>query len=99
MPRWPRSLAAAALVCGACAWSRVPEPEPGACAVAISVDVHLPLGLESAAQVVYFARVDGGQGVERDTLLASSVTRDGRLYLLNAPPGEYVAVAAEWTET
>jgi hypothetical protein len=93
------SLLALVLLAGACVWTPfVPEPQgPELGGLGVQVEVRAPIGLfKDTAQTVYFARVDGGEGVERGSVLLSTLSCGDRIYLLNAPPGEYVAVAAEW---
>jgi hypothetical protein len=82
---------------GACATSYiVPRPaSPEAAGVAIDVEIKAPIAIFFAkAQVVYFARLDGGEGLQRGGVVASMMAADGRAYLLNVPAGEYAAVAA-----
>jgi uncharacterized protein len=85
----------------ACATSYVvPKPQrPEAAGLAIDVDVEAPVGLfTSEAQIVYFVRLDGAEGLQRSAVLQSTMAIDGRAYLLNVPAGEYAAVAAAETK-
>jgi hypothetical protein len=51
-----------------------------------------------AAHTVYFVRVERRDILSGD-LIHSNFARGGRVYLLNAPRGEYVAVGARYTAT
>jgi hypothetical protein len=74
----------------------VPEPhQAGEAAIGIDLVLQAPAGgLRVPAEVVYFARMDAAGGTYGAPLLASSYSKDGRVYLLNVPPGTYVAVGA-----
>jgi len=78
----------------------VPRPQrPEIAGLAIDVDVEAPVGLfTSEAQIVYFVRLDGAEGLQRSGVLQSTMAIDGRAYLLNVPAGEYAAVAAAETK-
>jgi len=43
---------------------------------------------------VYFARIDGEDGLLQQNIARSNYVKDGRAYLLNARPGTYVVVGA-----
>jgi len=49
------------------------------------------------ADVVYFARACADQEKCEATVYASSYAKDGRVYWLNVPPGDYVAIAASFS--
>ncbi len=48
------------------------------------------------ADVVYFAKACADQERCEETVYASNYAKDGRVYWLNAPPGDYVAIAASF---
>ena len=63
--------------------------------IAISVKIKRPLGWPTDdAQQVYFIKVDGNAGIHSSTVIQSNFEKDGMVYLLNADPGDYSAVAA-----
>jgi hypothetical protein len=73
-----------------------PEPEmPESAGIGIRVKVYAALGIASqAAQAVYFVRLpDGAESIRETEVISSNYARDGYVYLLNAPPGRYAAVA------
>jgi len=80
-----------------CAAVPVPKMEQtDASGIAISVKVKAPpfgFPTESAVKV-FFARIDGSGSIQQSEVIPSNYNKDGRVYLLNATPGEYVAVAA-----
>ena len=60
----------------------------------LSIDVTKKfLGLSWKAYKIYFAKVDSEGSLLQQSIIRSNYTRDGRVYLLNARPGTYVAVA------
>lgn len=64
-------------------------------ALAIDVLVKPPMGGGGRDPVqVYFARVEGVDGLMQQTIVRSNYVKDSRAYLLNARPGTYVAVAS-----
>ena len=71
-------------------------PERGG--IGISVQVRPPNGLaifNRASQRVYFVRVDGEKGLfAQDQFILSNYSAEGWVYLLDAPPGRYAAVAS-----
>ncbi len=69
--------------------------QPDSSGIGISVVLRPPSRLGSYdAQVVYFARLDAERDIRQASVIPSDYAKDGRVYLLNVPPGEYVAVAA-----
>lgn len=82
---------------GACAtMDLVPSPErPEVSGLAIEVALSAPIAVfADDAQVVYFVRLDGAEGLQRSAVIPSTLATGGRAYLLNVPAGEYAAVAA-----
>jgi hypothetical protein len=63
--------------------------------IGIEVWLNFPHGFSKrGASVVYFTRFGADQEGREETVYASNYQKDGRVYLLNVPPGDYVAVAA-----
>jgi hypothetical protein len=79
-----------ALTCSA------PKPaSPDAALLGVRISIETDFGLaKTSTEEVYFARVDEGGGLSRDALIPSNYTRDGYVFLINAEPGTYAAVAA-----
>ena len=70
------------------------EAPAGARAALIAIKV-VPRSLET--RLVYFVRVEeGGDPLSGQVLIPSNYFEDGYVYLLNATPGHYAAVAAAW---
>lgn len=92
-------LLAAGLVAGCATRAVVPSPaDADSAGTGIEVTLRGPLGLPTYdADVVHFARVDPETARVGTSLLSTSHTRAGRAYLLDVPPGEYVAVAATFS--
>lgn len=64
----------------------------------IAIKLRGPLGFPTYdAQIVYFVRLDAGRDLHPETVYVSNFAKDGRVYLLNAAPGEYAAIAASFT--
>jgi hypothetical protein len=105
LPKSERPRSAAVLVaislagCAATPPELKPEPyEAQKAAIGIEVSLQAPAGsLRNAAEVVYFTTLDAGSGAPGTRLITSSYSKDGRVYLLNVPPGTYVAVAARFS--
>lgn len=96
---WSVSLAAALWLLGCATMPSTPVPaaQPESGGIGIAVRLAPPLGPARDGEAVYFVRLDAaGQPADR-TIQLSNVSRDGRLYLLNVPPGRYAAVAAHFT--
>jgi hypothetical protein len=71
-----------------------PDPERGTIAVAIDAKPPMKIGKMPAVQV-YFANVDAGvDPFGAVDVIPSSYSARNQAYLLNAPAGRYVAVAA-----
>ena len=86
----------ATITLGGCATVPVP-PLRGSesSGLGIVVTLRAPIGIFGATpSVVYFAKVDNDDGLLQQQVVRSNYSNDNRLYLLNAPPGSYVAVAA-----
>jgi hypothetical protein len=74
----------------------VPAPDPQKGAIAISLRGWSPMGAKRLQAVkVEFVRIDDGTDpYAAPTVIDSNLSgKDGRVYLLNAEPGRYVAVA------
>lgn len=68
-------------------------PSEALAGIAIAVRFHPPLGPTHDAETVYFVPLDSaGQSIDA-RLIESNWASDGYVYLLNVPPGQYVAVA------
>ena len=83
---------------------RAPEPiDPERGAIGIQASMRKPIGIGSdAAQIVYFARLEEGDGIETvyacENVVATNFAEGDRLLLLNARPGTYAAVAATFAK-
>ncbi|MCF6208985.1 MAG: hypothetical protein L3J61_06365, partial [Ghiorsea sp.] len=66
-------------------------------AIGISLEIDAPLGFAWLKphndEIVYFIRVDHSQNMLQPSFIQSNYAKDGRIYLLNALPGEYMAIA------
>lgn len=63
--------------------------------IAIDATIKAPIGMFSnKPRQIVFARIDGESGILQHSVHRSTFVEDGRAYLLNVPPGTYVAVAA-----
>jgi hypothetical protein len=74
----------------------LPEPNPERGAIAVTMRCRAPAGTKSPAVQVHFVRL--GDDVDiyaADSVISSNFSDDKQVYLLNARPGSYVAVAAE----
>jgi hypothetical protein len=71
--------------------------QSGSSAIGISLEIEAPFGFgwltSKSAEVVYFIRVDNNQSIFQSSVIRSNFGKDGRVYLLNVLPGEYMAVA------
>jgi len=98
MRRMTKALALAVLALAGCATGLPARSGPERGGIGISVQVRPPIGLAiftRASQRVYFTRVDGEQGLfAQDHVILSNYSADGWVYLLDAPPGRYAAVAS-----
>lgn len=85
-----------AIILGGCATTQpIPElSQPQSAGFGIDVALKAPIGIFSAKpDQVYFAKIDGEDGLLQQQVIRSNYSKDGRAYLLNARPGTYVAVA------
>jgi hypothetical protein len=90
---------AASLLAGCAGPPELPK-SPESLGVAISVEARTPWGLSSSlANRVYFLRIDDdARGVvdfSRGELFTSNYTNGDYVFLLDTPPGRYVAVACQ----
>lgn len=93
------TLLVAGLAAGCVTRAVVPPPANADSAGAgIEVTLRGPLGFPTYdADVVHFARVDPVTARAGTSLLSTGHARAGRAYLMDVPPGEYVAVAATFS--
>lgn len=86
----------AILLSGCATTQPIPElSQPQSSGLAIEVSLKAPIGIFSAKpDQVYFAKVDGEDGLLQQQIVRSNYSKDGRAYLLNARPGTYIAVAS-----
>jgi hypothetical protein len=77
----------------------IPSPEdPESSAIGIRFETHVPI-FGHQPSVVFFAKIGNGDDATQSQVIRSNFARRGRLYLLNPPPGKYVAVAsARWNQ-
>lgn len=83
----------------AAAWAAtppLPAPDPGRGSVAISIRDKAPSACShSSAVQVFFVRLDEETDLlKAETVLPSNFSRGKQVFLLNAKPGRYVAVAS-----
>jgi hypothetical protein len=85
-----------ALLATGCASVPVPRMEdPQTSAIGIQVETQAPAGIFShKPDRIFFVRIDGEGNIEQNQVIPSNFAKDGRIYLLNAKPGKYAAVAA-----
>jgi hypothetical protein len=100
------SISMAALVVAlsvACASTPPPDPVgPDSGGLAVKIETHAPISLwsESIPQVFFVSLETTEDGrLESQEILSSNDTADGYAYLLNVPPGRYVAVACSREQT
>jgi hypothetical protein len=73
----------------------LPSPDPERGALAVTVRGRFPLGQKAPAAQVYFVRVDDDADMfSAESVIPSNFSKKKQVYLLNAKPGRYVAVAA-----
>lgn len=79
-----------------CASMPVPRLEdPQTSAIGIEVETQAPVGIfRNKPDRIFFVRIDGEGDITQNQIIPSNFARDGRIYLLNAKPGKYAAVAA-----
>lgn len=74
----------------------LPAPDPARGAIAVTVRGRFPLGQKGPAVQVYFVRLgDDVDMFAAEFVVPSDFSKKTQVYLLNAKPGRYVAVAAE----
>ena len=86
----------AILLTGCATTQPIPElSQPQSSGLGLQVSLRAPIGIFSAnPDQIYFAKIDGEDGLLQQQIIRSNYIKDGRAYLLNARPGTYVAVAA-----
>lgn len=86
----------AALLTGCATTQPIPAiSQPKSAGMAIDVTLKAPIGIFSnKPDQIYFARIDGENGILQQQIIRSNYSIESRSYLLNARPGTYVAVAA-----
>jgi hypothetical protein len=90
-----------AIILGGCATTQpIPEvSQPQSSALVIDLTLKAPIGIVSnKPDQIYFARIDGEEGLLQQQIIRSNYVKDGRAYLLNARPGTYVAVGAFFSQ-
>jgi hypothetical protein len=92
------SLALAVFALAGCATGLPARSGPERGGIGISINVRPSIGLPiftRESQRVYFVRVDGEKGLfTQDHVILSNYFADGWVYLLDALPGRYAAVAS-----
>jgi hypothetical protein len=93
----PRTLLVLGLLIGSllgCA--SIPSPEDSeSSAIGIRFETHVPIfGQLHLPSIVFFVRTENDDDLAQSQVIRSNFARSGRLYLLNAPPGKYAAVAS-----
>lgn|SRR5204862_1242452 len=72
----------------------IPRAEdPDSSAIAIRFETQVPV-FGHVPSTVFFARIEDDGEIAQDQVIESNFARRGRVYLLNAAPGKYVAVAS-----
>jgi len=72
-----------------------PDPARGSLAITLETKPPIKIGTMSANQV-YFVRLDEGEKLsDGESVIPSNFSGKNQIYLLNAKPGRYVAVAAQ----
>ena len=79
-----------------CASMPVPRmADPQASAIGIQIKTQAPIGIFSnKPDRIYFVKLDNEGDITQNQFAPSNFAKDGRIYLLNAEPGKYAAVAA-----
>jgi hypothetical protein len=74
-------------------------PDPGRGIIGVTIKVISPAKIGSTpASAVFFVRVvDDADRFAAESLISSTYTKGGNVYLLNAKPGRYVAVGCTYT--
>jgi len=74
----------------------LPEPNPERGAIAVKMRGRFPAGNKAPAVQVYFVRLrEEADRYGAEAVIPSNFSRDKQVYLLNARPGRYIAVAAQ----
>lgn len=95
-------LAPLVLLIAGCASMPVPRMgDPQTSVVGIQVEIQAPIGIfSSKPDRIFFVRIDGEDDITQTQVIPSSFAKEGRIYLLNAKPGQYAAVVAfSWRRT
>ncbi len=72
----------------------IPSPEdPQSSAIGIRFETRVPI-YGHLPHIVFFVRTENDSDIAQSQVIRSNFARRGRLYLLNAPPGKYAAVAS-----
>lgn len=76
----------------------VPEPDSARATIAVSIEGKPPAGFGKMTGVqVSFVRVQDDEDIlNAEYVITSNYSRNGQVYLLNARPGRYVAVATQF---
>lgn len=84
-----------ALLIAGCTAIPVPKmADPQMSIIGIQIETQAPVGIFShKPDVAYFVKIDNEGGISQNQVIPSNFTKDGRIYLLNARPGQYAAVA------
>lgn len=91
-----------AIILGGCVTTQpIPEvSQSQSSGFGIDITLKAPIGLfTNKPDQVYFARIDGEDGLLQQHIVRSNYAKDGRAYFLNARPGTYVAVGAFFSRT
>jgi len=68
---------------------------PQASAIGIQVKTEAPVGIfTDIPDRIFFVKIDNDDSIKQNQIIPSNYAKDGRVYLLNANPGQYAAVAA-----
>lgn len=79
-----------------CASMPIPRMEdPQTSVIGIQIETQAPVGIFShKPDRIFFVRIDNEDDITQNLVIPSNFAKDGRIYLLNARPGKYAAVAA-----
>ena len=84
----------------ACATPPPPPGSPDSAMIGVRVALSESFGLfETPCEQVYFVRMDDNGSFAEDQVIPSNFTTDGYVFLMNAEPGTYAAIAAARTVT
>ena len=85
---------------GAAVWYSLPDPDPERGGIAVTVRGETPSSVKLAASRVYFVRLGEGEDMlGAETMVWSNFSANKQVYVLNAKPGRYLAVAAGLTDS